>query len=373
MNWHEVISERASLVDASGIRKMFELAAGLDNPIDFSIGQPDFDVPDPIKRAAIRAIEEGFNGYTITQGIEPLRRAIAEQLAGEFGDWHPSVLITSGVSGTLLLALMVTVNPGDEVLLADPYFVQYTHLVRLMGGVPVAVDSYPDFRLPVHRMAEAITERSKILILNSPSNPTGVVYGEEELRAAAELAEKHDLLVISDEIYNALCYDGPFPSIVRYAPDRTLLMRGFSKTYGMTGWRLAYAAGPEPIIQEMAKLQQYTFVCAPSIVQRAGVEALKTDVSHHIEAYRRKRDIAYETLREAFEVARPSGGFYIFPKVPAGYACATQFVAKAITRNILIIPGAVFSERDSHFRISYATDDDTIRRGCELLCELAGG
>jgi aspartate aminotransferase/aminotransferase len=373
MDPREFISQRSNAVDASGIRKVFDLAAGLKDPINFSIGQPDFDVPEPIKDAAIAAIREGFNSYTPTQGIQPLRDAIGNELAEEFGGWPNMVMITSGVSGGLMLAMMATLNPGDEVVFVDPYFVMYKHLARLVGAVPVTVDSYPDFKFPAEKIEQAITGKTKMLIVNSPSNPTGVVYSEEELQTAAAIAERHNLLLVSDEIYEALSYDKTCPSIVPYAPERTILLRGYSKTYGMPGWRMGFAAGPEPIVQEMAKLQQYTFVCAPSFAQKACLTALETDVSGLIEAYRRKRDIAYDTLRQAFEVNKPSGGFYIFPKAPERFGCATTFVEQAIARKVLIIPGKVFSEKDTHFRISYATSDEKILEGCEILCEVARG
>jgi aspartate aminotransferase/aminotransferase len=187
----------------------------------------------------------------------------------------------------------------------------------------------------------------------------------------ADLAERHNLLLVVDEIYNRLCYDGPCPSAIRHAPHRTLLLRGFGKSYGMTGWRLGYAAGPRFLIEEMTKLQQYTFVCAPSMVQYAGLEALNTDMSPYVDVYRRKRDFVWERLAGAFEVTRPGGGFYFFPKVPTRYASAMAFVEKAIARNVLIIPGSVFSEKDTHFRISYATSDDKLAQGCDILCDLA--
>jgi aspartate aminotransferase len=373
MDPREFISQRSKAVDASGIRKVFDLAAGLKDPINFSIGQPDFDVPEAIKEAAIAAIREGFNTYTPTQGIQPLRDAIGNELAEEFGDWPNMVIITSGVSGGLMLTMMATLNPGDEVVFADPYFVMYKHLARLAGAVPVTVDSYPDFRFPAETVEQAITDKTKMLIVNSPSNPTGMVYSDEDLQAAAAIARRHNLLLVSDEIYEALSYDGTCPSIVPQAPERTILLRGYSKTYGMPGWRMGFAAGPEAIIQEMAKLQQYTFVCAPSFAQKACLTALETDVSGHVEDYRRKRNIAYATLQRVFEVVKPSGGFYIFPKVPERFGSATAFVEQAIGRNVLVIPGNVFSERDTHLRICYATDDEKIRLGCEILCELARG
>ncbi len=262
MDPRQFLSQRSAAVDASGIRKVFDLAAGLKDPINFSIGQPDFDVPDPIKEAAIAAIRDGFNSYTPTQGMQELRDAIGNELAEEFAGWTNTVIITSGVSGGLMLAMMATLNPGDEMIFVDPYFVMYKNLAKMLGIVPVPVDSYPDFAFPAEKIEKAITPRTKMLIVNSPSNPTGVVYSEADLKAAADIAERHNLLVISDEIYEALSYDGPSNSMVEYAPDRTILLRGYSKTYGMPGWRMGFAAGPEPILQEMAKLQQYTYVCA---------------------------------------------------------------------------------------------------------------
>jgi aspartate/methionine/tyrosine aminotransferase len=371
MDPSQFISQRSRAVDASGIRKVFDLAVGLKDPINFSIGQPDYDVPDPVKEAAVAAIREGFNTYTPTQGLQALRDAIREELAEEFGDWPNMVMITSGVSGGLLLMMMAVLNPGDEVVFADPYFVMYKHLARLVGAVPVTVPSYPDFAFPAAGIEKAITPRTKMLLVNSPCNPTGIVYSDADLQAAADIARRHNLLVASDEIYEALCYEGLCPSIVSYAPERTILLRGFSKTYGMPGWRMGFAAGPEPILQEMAKLQQYTFVCAPSFAQKACLTALETDVSRHVADYRRKRNIAYQTLKQTFEVVKPTGGFYIFPRVPERFSGGTAFVEQAIARNVLVIPGNVFSAQDTHFRICYATSDEKIKQGCEILCHLA--
>ncbi|MFQ6048934.1 MAG: pyridoxal phosphate-dependent aminotransferase [Phycisphaerae bacterium] len=370
MDGPRYIARRANLIDASGIRRVFDLAARLPDPINLSIGQPDFPVPEPIKQAAISAIQSDFNGYTVTQGIAELRERIAAGLQAEF-DWSPAVLITSGVSGGLLLALMSCLDPGDEVIFLDPYFVMYKHLVNLVGGKPVMISAYPDFRFPAERIAAAVTSRTKLLLLNSPSNPTGVVMSDLECRAAAQIAREHELLIITDEIYHRLSYDGPCPSVVPYAKDRVLLLRGFSKTYAMTGWRLGYAAGPAWLIEQMTKLQQYTFVCAPSMVQRAGAVALTIDVGDHIADYRRKRDLVCDCLKDCFELVRPSGGFYVFPRAPDRFANATEFVEQAICNNVLIIPGSVFSEHDSHFRISYATSDQAIRDGCRILCGLA--
>jgi aspartate aminotransferase/aminotransferase len=266
---------------------------------------------------------------------------------------------------------MALLDPGDEVVIADPYFVIYKHAVRLVGGVPILVDTYPDFRFDAAKFEAAITPRTKMLVVTSPSNPTGVVLSDTEIKQVAELAERHNLILLMDEIYNKLTYDGPCASAMRYAPERTLLLRGFSKSYAMTGWRLGYAAGPRFLIEEMTKLQQYTFVCAPSIIQHGGLAALDADISGNVEAYRRKRDFVWKQLSCVYEIAKPGGGFYFFPRIPGRFANATEFATAAIERNVLIIPGSVFSDRDTHFRLSYATSDENLAKGCDILRDLA--
>ena len=203
----DYISRRALGVDASGIRKVFDLAAKMKDPINLSIGQPDFDVPESAKSAAIEAIKAGKNSYTPTQGIAPLRQRLRTDLSAELGRDVGEVLITSGVSGALLLAIMATIDPGDEAIFLDPYFVMYKHLLTMAGGKSVTIDSYPDFRFNAARVEKAITPKTKLLILGSPCNPTGIVMSEAEVRAAAELARKHNLLIISDEIYETFLYD----------------------------------------------------------------------------------------------------------------------------------------------------------------------
>src|SRR6476661_2696758 len=202
----DYVSRRAHGVDASGIRKVFDLAARMKDPINLSIGLPDFDVPEPIKTAAIESIKRGDNRYTQTQGIAPLRERLRKDLSAEIGRDVGEVLITSGVSGGLFLAILATIDPGDEAVFLDPYFVMYKHLLAMAGGRPVIVDSYPDFRFHADRVERAITPNTKLLILNSPSNPTGVVMSGPEVRAAVDVAKKHDLLIISDEIYEPFLY-----------------------------------------------------------------------------------------------------------------------------------------------------------------------
>ncbi|MDX1682038.1 MAG: aminotransferase class I/II-fold pyridoxal phosphate-dependent enzyme [Phycisphaeraceae bacterium] len=381
-----LITDRLRGIDASGIRRVFDLAADLEDPINLSIGQPDFDVPDPIRHEAIAAIERGENSYTQTQGTPALREAIAGHLHDEFpggpyDDGGPNnLLVTSGVSGGLVLALMTCAGPGDEVLMPDPGFVMYRHLVTLSGATPVMVDTYPDFELTAERVAAATTERTKMLLFNSPSNPTGVVAGPDVCRELAEFCRDRGILLLSDEIYDDFCYakqerEGRprCPSPAAFS-DEVLLLRGFSKTYAMTGWRMGYAAGPAPIIEQMTKLQQYSFVCAPSMVQAAGVTALETDMSEKVAQFARRRDRVVERLGGSYRLTTPRGAFYAFPEVPEHLSMtATDFVERAVANNLLIIPGSVFSDRDTHFRISYACDDAMLDRGLDVLVELAGG
>lgn len=355
--------------DASGIRKVFELGAKLRDPINLSIGQPDFDVPEPVRQAAIHAIQSRKNTYALSQGIPELREKLQAQIQAEYGHEDREVFVTCGSSGGLVLAIMAVVNPGDEVIVFDPYFVMYDVLPKLMGGQVVYIDTYPDFRLDFNRLSEAITPRTKAILWNSPCNPTGVMATEEEVRRLAELASKHHLLVISDEIYRAFCYDRPFVSPARFNPQ-TLVLDAFSKSYGMPGWRVGFAHGPRAIIQEMIKLQQYSFVCAPHPFQWAAAVAMETDPPAQIAQYRHKRDRIVEGLSDFYEMIPPTGTFYAFPKVPWG--TDEEFVERAIREyQLLIIPGRVFSRRGSHFRLSYAASDEVIDRGIEALRRLA--
>jgi aspartate aminotransferase len=363
-----LLADRTRAFDSSGIRKVFDLAAKMKDPINFSIGQPDFDVPEEIKAACIDAIRAGKNSYTVTQGIPSLREKLQARIDKKYGHSDRKVFISLGTSGALSLAMWSLVNPGDEVLMFDPYFVMYPALTQLVGGVPVIIDTYPDFRIDLNKVAAAITPRTKMILLNSPGNPTGVVASEEEVRGLAELAAERKVVLISDEIYSSFCFDQPLVTPAVYN-DRTLVIDGFSKSHGMTGWRLGYVHGPAEIIDTMIKLQQYTFVCAPQPVQWAGTVAMDIRMDEEFAAYRRKRDLIHRGLADRYEIMKPGGAFYIFPKAPRG--SGSEFVAKAIENNVLIIPGNIFSRRDTHFRISYAASDETIARGIDVLRRLA--
>ncbi|NOZ21538.1 MAG: aminotransferase class I/II-fold pyridoxal phosphate-dependent enzyme [Planctomycetes bacterium] len=359
-----MIARRMGKLDSSGIRKVFDLAREMENPVNLSIGQPHFDIPPEIKAAAIDSINQGLNHYTVTQGIPELREAVMAQVFPKGPPPGQGILITSGTSGGLLLAFLALIDPGDEVLIPDPYFVMYKHLVNLCDGKPVFVNTYPDFRLTAERIEPCITPKTKVLITNSPANPTGAVWTETEVDEIIDLTQRHDLLLISDEIYSVYTYDGP-PVTAAGRCDRLLLLNGFSKSHAMTGWRLGFAIGPEEIIREMTKLQQFSFVCAPSFAQHAAIEALNLDTSNYVDEYRWKRDMIWDGLQDKYELQRPEGAFYAFPKVPCG--TGQEFVAEAIKNNLLVIPGEVFSERDTHFRIAYAADNETIEQGIEIL------
>ncbi len=370
-----LLADRTRAVEVSGVRKVFELSRSLKDPVNLSIGQPHFDVPEAIKNAAKAAIDGNRNGYTVTQGIPELCSRLLADAQARFPapaqvppGSERDVLVTSGTSGGLVLALLAVVNPGDEVITADPYFVAYPNVVALAGGKLVTVDTYPDFRLDVDKVAAAITPRTKAIVLSSPSNPTGAVLDAATQKALAELARDRGILLISDEIYRGFHYDGAPQSPATYDPN-VLVIEGFGKTYGITGWRLGWAHGPKRLIQEMAKLQQCTFVCAPSIVQWGGIAALDFDVSGIVADYKRKRDLLVEGLKGVFEFVAPGGAFYLYPKAPWG--TATEFVTEAVKHNLLIIPGSVFSGRDTHFRVSYAATDETLTRGIEILRTLA--
>jgi len=367
---HPWLAQRTAEFDASGIRKVFDLASKMTNPINLSIGQPDFAVPDAMKNAAIEAIQNDKNGYSVTQGIPELREALQARIDAEYGHDDRRVLVTSGTSGALVLSVLAMVDPGDEVICFDPYFVMYPALVKMVGGKCVLVDTYPDFRIDPDKVAAAITPRTKLILLNSPANPTGVVAQADEVRALADLAAQHNIALLSDEIYREFCYDAPLVSPTTWN-DQTIVVDGFSKSYGVTGWRLGWMHGPAALIDKITMLQQYTFVCAPHPLQWAALAAFEIDMSDHVAEYKQRRDLVTNGLRGAgYEVASAGGAFYVFPKVPSGSGSGTEFVARAIENELLMIPGNIFSDRDTHFRISYAATVETIERGLDVLRKL---
>ena len=394
-----LISDRSNAIDASGIRRIFALAATLDDPINLSIGQPDFEVPAPIRDAAANAIQNNLNGYTLTQGLPSLLEKVNTWLKLDLG-WDtktvntpdhdgPVSFISSGTSGALVLAFMALLNPGDECIIPDPYFVAYPHWATMCGAKAVTVDTYPDFKLTADRIEPLLTGKTKFVLLNTPSNPAGVVMNRDECIKLRELCRSRGVLLITDEIYDEFVFSDattdactgdssmarcPSPARIEGAQEDVLLIRGFGKTYGCTGWRLGYAAGPKAIIEQMAKLQQYTFVCAPAPLQ-AGVEAcFETDMTEHVNEYQSRRDLVLDKLSSITEVATPGGAFYAFIKVPEQLGITgTELAERAIARKVLVIPGGAFSNKDTHFRISFATRRDKLTQGLDILAELLQG
>lgn len=367
-NTNRWIAERTAHFDSSGIRRVFDLAAKLKNPINLSIGQPHFDVPDQVKESMIRAIHDGKNGYSPTQGIAPLRERLLADVQRELPNPDRKLLVTSGTSGALNLAMLAMIDPGDEVIIFDPYFVMYAPLVRLASGIPVLVDTNNEFQIDLQRFVEALSQRTKLVLLNSPSNPTGVCLNEESVKEVAEICAQRDIALISDEIYRHFCFDAPFVSPAQFNPD-TIVVDGFSKSHAMTGWRLGFVHGPAEVIETMTKLQQYTYVCAPQPVQWAGISALDCDVTRFNQDYRQKRDRIYEGLKDHYEIVRPDGAFYMYPKLPGGTGQA--FIEKAVEHDLLVIPGNIFSRHDTHFRLSFANTDEQLDRGIEVLQKIA--
>ncbi len=389
-----LLCDRARQVDASGIRRVFELGAKLSNPINLSIGQPDFPVPDAIKQAAIEAIKSDHNGYTLTQGIGALIDRLTQLIKLDVGwdvsglatDSKTPVMVTSGTSGGLLLAFMSLLGPCDEVIIPDPYFVMYPHLATMCDARAVLCDTYPEMRMTADLVEPLITDRTKIVLINSPSNPAGAVLSRQECSDLLDLCRAKGLLLISDEIYDVFTYSEsrsdvargdqslkrcPSPARFDGAEDCVLLVRGFGKTYGVTGWRMGYVAGPRPILEAMSRFQQYTFVCAPAPAQWGALAALDVDMADHVGDYERRRDLVVDQLSQVTEVPMPGGAFYAFAKVPEHLGItASEFVERCVEKSVLVIPGSVFSSRDTHIRLSYATDEASLMRGLSIVCEL---
>jgi aspartate/methionine/tyrosine aminotransferase len=372
-------SQRAQRINGSGIRQVVELGQKLTDPSNFSIGQPDFPVPDAIKQAAVDAIMNNKNGYSLSAGIPELREALIEHVRRDVGWDDFGLMVTSGTSGGLMLSAMAMLDPGDELIIPDPYFVLYPYMSELCGARGVKCDTYPDFILTAERVERLITPRTKAVLTCSPGNPAGVVASAQQQRDLHDLCRRKNLTLISDEIYDEFVYSEartengrpPSPCRIPGSQADTLLIRGFGKTYGITGWRLGYAAGPKWLIAEMTKLQQYTYVCPPTPLQYGAIAALSVDMQPTVDEYQKRRDLVCSMLGRYANIPHPGGAFYAFVEVPKRLGItSTQFFQQAYERNTLIVPGKTFSERDTHFRLSFATAMPKLLQGLDVLSDL---
>ncbi len=367
-------------IPASGIRRFFDLIAGVEGAISLGVGEPDFVTPERFRDAAIRSIKDGKTKYTSNYGIKPLREAISEhtaKLRGVRYDADREIIVTVGVSEAVDLAMRATLNDGDEVILADPSYVAYVPGIVLAGGVPVAVPTREedDFRLRPEDVKSAITPRTRAILLGFPNNPTGAVLEKEDIEGIAALAAEHDLLVYADEIYDRLVYGTEHQSILA-APDmkeRTIYLAGFSKSYAMTGWRVGYACAPAEIIEQMMKIHQYTVMCVPTAAQYAALEALKTgepEVQHMVGEYDKRRRYMWKRFNDmGLHCFEPRGAFYCFPNITSTGLADDDFCERLLKEErVVVVPGSAFGERGrGHIRACYASSMEQIVEACDRI------
>ena len=367
----------------SGIRKFFDIVAQSRDIVSLGVGEPDFDTPWHISRAAVTCLENGGTHYTSNLGTPALRQAIARYLERRFNaqfDWASEVLVTVGVSEAIDLAIRAICSPGDEVLYHEPCFVSYAPTIRLAHAVPVAVETRAEdeFRLTVEALERRVTPKTRAILLNFPCNPTGATLSSGDMASILEFAKRHDLIVLADEVYSELNYEvdeAPIPSFAGFpeAKDRVILLNGFSKSWAMTGFRLGYACGPQDVIDAMMKIHQYGIMSAPTLSQAAGVEAMDfgdKDVARMKREYNRRRDYLYEALNGlGLKTLLPKGAFYIFPDVrQTGMDDETFAIRLLKDYGVACVPGSAFGPCGAGFvRMSYATSMEKIRLAVERL------
>jgi aminotransferase len=374
------LSRAVTAVAPSGIRQFFDVVSQMEDVISLGVGEPDFGTAWRVREAAIYGLERGRTTYTANSGLIDLRRAIGASLAQRYGlqyDPHDEILVTVGVSEGLDLALRALLDPGDEVLIPGPAYVAYPPCVALAGGVPVWVptDAADGFTPRAVELERRITPRTRALVLNYPGNPTGAVPNRAALEAIANVVRRHNLVVISDEIYDRLSYDAPhvpfatLPGVL----ERTLLLNGFSKTYGMTGWRVGYAAGPTPLIAAMTRIHQYTALCASRQAQEAAIEALRVpdrDIQAMVDDYALRRQAIVSGLnRIGLTCHLPAGAFYAFPSIAGTGLSAQEFATRLLHEaRVALVPGDAFGPGGAgHVRCAYATGLDQIEEAIERI------
>ena len=373
-NWADRLSPGVNAIAPSGIRKFFDIAAQMDDVISLGVGEPDFITPWPIRESCVYGLEQGYTSYTANRGLPELRQEICNHYHTCYQtdyDAATDVLVTVGVSEALDIAMRAILAPGDEVLIPEPCYVSYQACTILAGGVPVAVPAKieNEFRITPAELEEHITERTKVLLIGYPNNPTGAIMTRKDLLAIADFAEKHDLIVISDEIYGDLTYGDEehvcFSSLP-HMQERTILLNGFSKAYAMTGWRIGYALGNPTLIAAMTKIHQYTMLCAPITAQIAAVEALRHGEKYMkkmVSEYDRRRRLIYDGfIKMGLECFEPKGAFYIFPSISSTGYTSDEFAEELLkAEHVALIPGSAFGAcGEGHVRCSYATSIDKI-------------
>lgn len=362
------VSKAAQQIKPSGIRKFFDLASTMEGVISLGVGEPDFVTAWNVREASILSLEQGYTSYTANAGLPSLRREISAYLNKRFHlDYSPDdeLIVTVGASQALDIAVRAILDPGDEVLIPEPCFVAYEALVALAGGNPVHIHTNAErgFKARPEDFEAALTEKTKAIILCTPSNPTGSVYSKKELEEIAAFAEKQDLIVIADEIYAELTYDEAFTSFAAISgmKERTILISGFSKGFAMTGWRLGYVAAPAFLRDPMLKIHQYSLMCAPSMAQFAAEEALKNgldDVEKMRKSYRRRRNLFVDALNEmGLDCHHPGGAFYAFPSVKKTGMTSEAFAEELLMKEkVAVVPGNVFgASGEGYIRCSYAS------------------
>lgn len=369
-----MLSDKAVALKPSGIRKFFDLVSEMDDAISLGVGEPDFDTPWHIRDEGIYSLEKGRTFYTSNAGLKELKEEICkytERKQGVTYDSAHEVLVTVGGSEAIDIGMRAVLNPGDEVLIPQPSFVSYEPCAIMAGGVPVIIElkAENEFRLTAQELEEAITDKTKLLVLPFPNNPTGAIMERKDLETIAEVIRKHDILVMSDEIYAELTYKEKHVSIIEIEGmrERTILINGFSKAFAMTGWRLGYACGPRVIIEQMLKLHQFAIMCAPTTSQYAAVEALRNgdeDVAEMKTAYNQRRRYLMNAFREmGLECFEPFGAFYVFPCIKEFGMTSEEFANRLLEEEkVAVVPGTAFGDCGEGFlRISYAYSMDNLK------------
>lgn len=367
-------------IKPSGIRKFFDIVSEMKDAISLGVGEPDFDTPWHVREEGIYSLEKGRTYYTSNAGLKELRQEICCYLNRRFRlsyDWKNEILVTIGGSEGIDMALRVMLDPGDEVILPQPSYVSYEPCIIMAGGKPVIVElkDEDEFKLTKKQLLDACTEKTKVLILPFPNNPTGSVMSKSELAELVDVIIEKDLYVISDEIYSELTYGEKHTSIAEFPgmKERTIVINGFSKSYAMTGWRLGYAAGPENILKQMTKLHQFAIMCAPTTSQYAAVEALKngdSDVEMMTEAYDQRRRFLIHELREmGLPCFEARGAFYVFPCIKCTGMTSEEFATKLLEEEkVAVVPGTAFGDSgEGYLRISYAYSIDKIKVALERI------